>query len=113
MLKTGMLGPYRLDIDGIDQAVRRRSPGAYVLGYEDFNNTFFVNFVGRSDKNLAEDLKSRIGSDILFKFVLYSTPREAFLKQCELFHSFSPRANVLHPARLAGTNWKCPACGGR
>jgi hypothetical protein len=113
MLKTGMLGPYRLDVDGIGKAVRRRGPGTYVLGYEDFNNTFFVNYVGRSDKDLAEDLKSRIGSDILFKFVLYSTPREAFLKQCELFHSFSPRANVLHPARLEGTNWKCPSCGGK
>ncbi len=113
MPKTGLLGPHRLDVDGIGHAVRRRCPGTFVLGYEDFNKTFYVNYVGRSDRDLVEDLKSRIGSDILFKYALYSTPQEAFYKECELFHSFNPRANILHPTRLEGTNWKCPSCAAR
>lgn len=110
MLTTGLLGPHRLSFDGICAAVPRQSPGVYVLGHGDLNGRFCVNHVGRADADVAASLRNLIGSDSLFKFGVMPSPRDAFERECVLFHTFRPPGNRLHPSRSAGTNWTCPRC---
>jgi len=109
-LKTGLLGPYSLTFDGVNDAISRQSAGVFALGSNDRNGNFQVKHVGRSDSNIRERLCECIGSDALFKFGFYASARAAFEKECELFHDFSPPGNRIHPGRSKGTNWECPRC---
>ncbi len=42
VMKTGLLGPYRLTFDGISDAIPRRSPGVFALGSTDPGGSFRV-----------------------------------------------------------------------
>lgn len=55
-----MSGPYPLDDAAIDEALTRRSPGNYALGYMD-GETYVVFYVGRSDSDLRERLHAWVG----------------------------------------------------
>ena len=109
-VKTGLLGPYRLTFDGINNAVARRSAGVFALGHKDPSGNFQVKHVGRSDTDIRSKLCECIGSDILFKFGFYGSAKAAFEKECELFHDFSPPGNRIHPGRSKATMWECPRC---
>ena len=109
-LKTGLLGPYRLTFDEIDTAVSRQSAGVYALGRNDPSGQFQVKHVGRSDADVRAKLRECIGSEVMFKFRFFRSGRDAFEKECELFHDFNPPGNRIHPGRPKGTNWECPRC---
>jgi hypothetical protein len=36
--------------------------------------------------------------------------RQAFEKECEMFHQFMPTGNFLHPSRPPASDWTCPRC---
>lgn len=110
MAQTGLLGPYRLTFDGINEVVVNTMPGVFALGHHDAQGRFCVSRVGRSDGNVRAELCNFIGSESLFKFNVLSTSHAAFEKECSLYHDFSPRGNRVHPARPDGTNWTCPHC---
>ena len=110
MTNTGLLGPYQLTFDGIDCAVDRKSPGVFALGHSSADGKFVINAVGRSDDDIKARLRDYIGSEIMFKYRYFPSPRQAFLKECELFHSFSPPGNRIHPDRPRGASWECPHC---
>lgn len=110
MAKTGLIGPYRLTFDGINEVVIGTMPGVYALGHHDVQGHFCVSRVGRSDGNIRTELCNFIGSETLFKFDVMSSSQAAFEKECALYHDFSPRGNLVHPARPAGTTWTCPHC---
>ena len=97
MAKTGLHGPYRLTFDGVQQAVTRRAAGAYALGYTAADGKFHINHVGRSDSDLRSRLNDCIGSAAMFKFGQFASSREAFEKECELFHDFSPPGTASTP----------------
>jgi len=109
-VKTGLLGPYRLTFDGINEAVARSSAGVFALGRNDPSGNFQVKHVGRSDSDIRSRLRECIGSDTMFKVGFYSSAQAAFEKECELFHDFSPPGNRIHPGRPKGTTWDCPRC---
>jgi hypothetical protein len=110
MVKTGLLGPYRLNFDTIDATVTRASAGVYALGHVSPEGKFCIDHVGRSDTNLKARLRERIGSATLFKFGYLASSKAAFERECELFHDFEPPGNRVHPGRPAGTSWECPRC---
>jgi hypothetical protein len=110
MMKTGLSGPYRLCFDDIDALVTRKSAGVYALGHADGDGRFCINHIGRSDIDLKARLLETIGSNTLFKYGYYSSPRTAFEKECELFHDIRPPGNRIHPDRPKGTRWECPRC---
>lgn len=110
MAKTGLLGPYPLSYDEINDSVVPKMPGTYALGRTDSSGRFCVRFVGRSDDDVRARLCEYIGSDSLFKFIHFLTPKAAFEKECELYHQFSPPGNRVHPSRPSGTGWTCPYC---
>jgi hypothetical protein len=109
-MNTGLRGPYRLTYEGINEAVSRQSAGVYALGANDPSGHFQVKHVGRSDADIRAKLRDCIGSDIMFKFSFFSSPRAAFEKECELFHDFKPPGNRIHPGRPKGASWECPRC---
>lgn len=110
MNNTGLLGPYHLTFDGIDAAVDRKSAGVYALGHSDPDGRFVVRHIGRSDEDIKSRLCDYIGSDVMFKYRYFASPKQAFLKECELFHTFSPPGNRIHPDRSRDANWECPYC---
>jgi hypothetical protein len=110
MGSTGLSGPYRLAFDDITSVIRDKSPGAFALGYLDRDGNFLIRYVGRSDDDIRERLRSLIGSDQYFKYSYYVSSAGAFQKECELFHEFSPSGNRIHPERPAGTSLECPRC---
>jgi hypothetical protein len=110
MANIGLLGPYRLNFDEISSAIPRIAPGVYALGHKGPDGRFYIDVVGRSDKDIRGKLHSLIGSGTLFKYSFVPNMETAFHKECDLFHEFKPPGNRLHPDRLAGTNWECPRC---
>lgn len=103
-------GPYKLTFDGISAVPNHASPGVFALGYVGRDNAFYINYISRSDIDVKSRLLEFIGSDSSFKFGMAASPEEAFRRECELFHSFRPPANRVHPGRPAGTNSVCPRC---
>lgn len=109
-MRVDLEGPYRLTFDGIENAVRRKKFGVFALGYEGRGNIFYINYIGRSECDLKSSLLGFIGSDVAFKYQAVLSAEEAFWRECELFHSFRPPANRIHPGRPTGSNWVCPRC---
>jgi len=125
ILELGEKMPYSLSELGsltnekIDQMVKKKSPGVDVPGVYvlDKSSTapFHVDYVGRSDDDLNARLKTHVGSVYkYFKFDYATSPKNAFEKECELYHDFGgPQGkldNKVHPDRPAGSGWKCPKC---
>jgi len=109
MAASGLTGPYPLTNADIDANVTSVSSGAYALGYTK-DNTFYIDYVGRSDVDLAKRLKDHVGKYKRFKYGYFSTAKAAFEKECRLYHDFSPKDNDIHPARPSGSGWECPVC---
>jgi len=110
MAKSGLLGPYPLAFEEVQKVISRKSAGAFALGHQDHEGRFLVSLVSRSDTDVRTRLCEYIGTANQFKFALYPSSKEAFEKECQLFHDFAPPNNILHPSRPAGTQWECPRC---
>ena len=114
MATLGMEGPYVLTSSEIDRVVTRTSAGNYALGYTKDDGTFVVQYVGRSDSDVNQELKARLDSKYKkFKYSYATSPKAAFEKECRNYHDFGGREkldNEIHPSRPAGRDWKCPVC---
>ena len=90
------------------------APGAYALGRVN-GDTFYVDYVGRSDSDLNDRLKDWTDSSVYthFKYGFFQSAKAAFDKECALFHDFGETAklhNSIHPDRPSGSGWKCLRC---
>jgi len=111
-MTTGLFGPHPLTKKGIDDAVEKGGIGAYALGSKSQEGGLIVERVGRSDFDLNNRLHDYEGQYTHFKYAFYPTKKAAYEKECELYHDFSPRDNILHPDRPTGTDYTCPRnCG--
>lgn len=109
MASSGLKGPFALTDEKIDTEVTKTSPGAYALG-RITNDTFYIDYVGRSDTDVSKRLHNHVGNYPRFKYDYFGSAKAAFEKECNLWHDFNPEDNKVHPARPNGTNWKCPRC---
>lgn len=113
MASLRMKGSYDYSSEKIDEVVTRTSPGNYGLGHLK-DGTFIVQYVGRSDTNVNQELKVKLDSKYKkFKYSYATSPKAAFEKECQNYHDFGGSEkldNKIHPDRPDGTNWKCPAC---
>lgn len=111
-LSTGLHGPHELTTEVIDKIVSDVGSGVYALTREGTEPLFIVNYVGRSDDDLNGRLKDWVGTKYThFKYSFLPTARDAFLKECNLFHDFGGIAkldNKVHPARPANSKVNCP-----
>ena len=109
-----MKGPFQLNEKTIDKNITLKSAGNYALGYEDKDNAFIVEYVGRSDTDLNKRLKDWTDSKYeLFKYSYATTAKTAFTKECNNFHDFGGTKkldNAIHQDRPDKSNWECPRC---
>jgi hypothetical protein len=114
-VETGLHGPWPLTEKDIDNVVKGLGAGAYILTREPINPTFFINYVGRSDDDLNGRLKKWVGTKYThFMYGFLPSAKDAFLKECRLFHDCGGVAkldNKIHPAVPEGTSWRCPVAG--
>jgi len=113
MPNTNLNGPYPLNADKIDEIITITASGTYVLGYVNSNNVFVVKYVGRSDDDLNDRLHDWIEEYESFKAKTFNTSKEAFEKECRIYHDFGQSSkldNDIHPARPKDYDWECPIC---
>lgn len=114
MASLNMQGSYDLTQAGVNNAVTRTSAGNYGLGDLDSDNTFIVQYVGRSDTDVNSRLKNWASTKYKkFKYSYAASAKAAFEKECQNYHDFggsNQLDNDVHPACPDGTNWRCPVC---
>lgn len=111
MANSGLYGPHSLTKSGVEDNVTGVGPGAYALGNTKDDGKFYLEYVGRSDDDLAARLQQHVPERYLqFKHAFYESAKAAFEKECHLYHDFSPPDNKVHPARPRGKDWSCPVC---
>lgn len=105
-----MKGPYPLNLIQISLLVKPKAMGVFLI----YNEKKEVIFVGRSDEDLAKELKKYLDKGIFFAFEYVINPNEGYLKECKYFHKEEDNPNFLrkyHPMPSRGANLKCPVCG--
>lgn len=111
MAESGLYGPHDLTSSGIENNVKGTGAGAYALGRVGNDGTFYIDYVGRSDDDLAARLQQHVPEPYpKFKYGFLSSAKAAFDKECNLYHDFNPPNNKIHPARPRGSNWTCSRC---
>lgn len=126
MASLNMRGPFVLTDEEVNRRVDDGKIGNYAYGYledREGRQMFIVRYVGRSAKNLREEIKTRHKSEKkftkldceYFKFSYAETEREAYEKECENFHDFGGEQSLLndvHPAKPEDDGmYKCPVKG--
>ena len=112
MASLDLNGPFDLSVAEIGRQITKTEAGNYALGKMD-GTKFIVQYVGRSDSDVATRLKQHVGKYPKFKFSYATSPKAAFEKECKNFHDFGTEKkldNTIHPDRPANSGWKCPVC---
>jgi hypothetical protein len=104
------MGPFLLTVSTIDAVVTSTSPGIFLLGNTDKHQTFHVVCIGRSDEDIKAALKRYVRSYAEFRFEYCATAKEAFEKECGLYHRLRPADTPAHPLRPNDSAFRCPAC---
>jgi hypothetical protein len=105
-----LYGPFQLTEGGVNAHLQADSPGVFVLGYLR-NNLFIVSYVGRDDVDLKTGLRAHLlGPYQQFKFTYALSARDAYLKECELYHDYVGLDNSRHPAPSKQLDLQCPRC---
>lgn len=104
-----MYGPLPLTVESIDKQIQANSPGVYELG--SVRNRIFVGkLVGRSDADLRTALRAHLnGSHRHFRFAYALAARDAFEKECRLYHSLAVLDHA-HPLPPTDGDYECPGC---
>lgn len=110
MARTGLDGPFKLNYNEINLVVSQGHCGVFALGEINADRRFAISFVGAGYADVRRALMDRIGTANMFKLQAGMTPHTAFVKLCEMFHTFHPSGNFVHPERPEGTTYQCPYC---
>lgn len=108
-----LFGPLPLTASRINDHLRRSAPGVYALGKKR-DGIFWIEKIGRSDTDLTSALRNHLsGPHKHFVFGYAFSARDAFEKECELYHSIAvvdvvSRYAGLHPT---APNCRCHYCG--
>lgn len=120
MASLGMLGPFALTDNEVSKRVPENVMGNYAfLQKKWLTDEYLVRYVGRSDSDLKKEIKQQMKTDRAkscahFMFSIAKSKKEAFEKECRNYHDFGEcdcLNNDIHPAKPAGTKYKCPVEG--
>lgn len=120
MASLGMLGPFALTDAEVNKIVPENVMGNYAfLQKKWLAGEYIVRYVGRSDSDLKKEIKQQMRTDRAkgcthFKYSIANSVKEAFEKECRNYHDFGEcdcLNNDIHPAKPAGTRYKCPVEG--
>lgn len=114
---TSMSKLYKFTKEAINAVVEQNKMGNYVL-YKIINGEAIAKYVGRATTGgLQERLKAHIDEGDKydgFSFSYAGTEKQAFEKECRLYHDFGGNEgklnNKIHPSRPEGKDWECPCC---
>ena len=104
-------GPFRLTNSNIAIHIRKGTLGAFVLGPLRDDGHLTVRLTGRSEADMAGDLRRLIGAYDAFGFTRAADAVEALSSECRLYHNFEPADNAAHPDNPPAIDWACPVCG--
>ncbi len=106
-----MNGPHSLNTQSVNTNVNKKM-GNYALGYVNDQDTFIVQYVGRSDTDIHGRLTywANQNESKNFKYSYAKSTKEAFEKECKNYHDFNPPKNDMHPDAPSGTSYTCPYC---
>lgn len=120
MASLDMLGPFALTDAEVNKRVPENVMGNYAfLQKKWLAGEYIVRYVGRSDSDLKKEIKQQMKTDRAagcthFMFSIAKSKKEAFEKECRNYHDFGEcdsLNNDIHPAKPAGTEYKCPIEG--
>lgn len=120
MASLDMLGPFALTDNEVNKRVPENVMGNYAfLQKKWLTDEYLVRYVGRSDADLKKEIKQQMRNDCAkgcthFMFSIAKSKKEAFEKECRNYHDFGEcdcLNNDIHPAKPAGTKYKCPVEG--
>jgi len=102
-----LVGP--LPVSQLALYVRATGPGVYVLSRDGRTAVY----VGRSDTDIRGRLRHSAtqAGYTHFWFDYATSPMLAYKYECELYHTYNPPDNLVHPAVPSGMNWRCPVLG--
>lgn len=111
-----MVGPYVLDQETVNDLISKQKYGWYWLGRTFNANVPQVNYVGRSDTDLAERiLKPREHKYRFFWCRITRTVRDAFEGECRDWHAWREKGckldNDIHPDEPDDHKYSCPIEG--
>ena len=108
---SDLAGPFKLTASNISINVRRGTVGAYVLGPLRPDGHLTVRLTGRSESDMAADLRGLIEKYEAFGYVRADSAERALALECLLYHHFEPADNASHPLPgIEGNDWTCPVC---
>ena len=88
------------------------SASVYVLGGIrkglDGKPRFQIKMVSHVEGDLGTELRKHVGKYKGFRFKFFRSTRNAFDKECHIFHEFRPIENINHPIPPRNTKFKCP-----
>lgn len=114
--KSGLGRPLPLDAKTIEEHVDNgegwSSASVYVLGGirkgSDGKPRFAIRYVSHVDGDLGEELRRHIGKYKGFRFKFFRSTHNAYDRECEIYHEFSPSDNAGHPEKPKNTKFTCP-----
>jgi hypothetical protein len=107
-------GPYDFNKENVENLVENQKIGNYALGYLSPMGGFAPKMIGRSDKDLKEEMLIKI--DIArkkgynkFCFKYADSLKEGFERECLNYHTFQRQLDdKMHPNPPKSNNLKCP-----
>ncbi len=80
----------------VDFYVTSKSPGAYILSRDGRT----ANYVGRSDTDVGSRIKQSVAQGYYthYWFEYATSPRIAYIKECEYYNKYKPLDNTNYPA---------------
>lgn len=105
-----LFGPLPLTVQRIETQLQASSAGVYALGVP-VRGTFYIKRIGRADEDLRAALKLHLGGPHrYFKFTYALSARDAYEKECRLFHGLITLENPIHPLPPEDTDLVCFGC---
>lgn len=105
-----MRGPYPLTLIQISLLIHPKRIGVFLI----HNEKKEVIYVGRSEEDLAKELKKYVEMGKFFSYEYAVSPKEAYLLECKYFHKYKDNPDFKredHPIPPANLEEKCSVCG--
>ena len=113
--KSGLGKPMPLEELTIQEEVDRSkdwsSASVFVLGGVrkdgDGKLRFHIRKVSHVDGDLGKELRKFIGKYSGFRFKFFRSTRNAYDRECQIYHNFKPIENIKHPVKPKDTKFNC------
>ena len=96
----------------VDNSADWSSSSVFVLGgirmSADGKFRFQIRKVSHVDGDLGKELRNHIGKFSGFRFKFFRSTRNAYDKECQIYHHFKPVENITHPIKPRHTKFVCP-----